>query len=67
MKLLVTGGCGFIGSNFSSPVSLLTPQLARLAAIGGFRGWEKMVSKFITDESMVRNCPAPFVPCSSSA
>ena len=25
---------GFIGSNFNSPVSLLTPQLARLAAIG---------------------------------
>ena len=45
---------GFIGSNFSSPVSLLTPQLARLAAIGGFRGWEKMVSKFITDERLQR-------------
>lgn len=45
---------GFIGSNFSSPVSLLTPQLARLAAIGGFRGWEKMVSRFITDERVQR-------------
>ena len=31
---------GFIGSNFDSPLSLLTPQLARLAAIGGFRRWE---------------------------
>ncbi len=45
---------GFIGSNFSSPVSLLTPQLARLAAIGGFRGWEKMVSRFISDERVQR-------------
>lgn len=45
---------GFIGSNFSSPLSLLTPQLARLAAIGGFRGWEKMVSRFITDERLQR-------------
>ncbi len=45
---------GFIGSNFNSPVSLLTPQLARLAAIGGFRGWEKMVSRFITDERVQR-------------
>ena len=40
---------GFISSNFDSPLSLLTPQLARLAAIGGFRGWERMVSKYITD------------------
>ena len=45
---------GFIGSNFSSPLSLLTPQLARLAAIGGFRGWERMVSRFITDERLQR-------------
>ena len=45
---------GFIGSNFSSPVSLLTPQLAKLAAIGGFRGWEKMVGRFITDERLQR-------------
>lgn len=45
---------GFIGANFESPLSLLTPQLARLAAIGGFRGWEKMVSKFITDERVQR-------------
>ena len=45
---------GFIGSNFNSPLSLVTPQLARLAAIGGFRGWEKMVSRFITDERVQR-------------
>ncbi|MCV7179761.1 phytoene desaturase family protein [Mycolicibacterium sphagni] len=45
---------GFIAANFSSPLSLLTPQLARLAAIGGFRGWERMVSSFITDERVQR-------------
>ncbi len=45
---------GFIASNFDSPLSLLTPQLARLAAIGGFRGWERMVGKFITDERVQR-------------
>lgn len=45
---------GFIGSNFSSPLSLVTPQLARLAAMGGFRGWEKMVSRFISDERVQR-------------
>lgn len=45
---------GFIGSNFDSPLSLLTPQLAKLAAIGGFRHWEPMVRKFITDERLLR-------------
>lgn len=45
---------GFIGSNFSSPLSLVTPKLARLAAIGGFRGWERMVRRYITDERLQR-------------
>ena len=45
---------GFIGANFDSPLSLLTPQLARLAAIGGFRGWERMVGRYITDERLQR-------------
>ena len=40
---------GFIASNFDSPLSLLTPQLARLAALGGFRRWDRVVSRFITD------------------
>ena len=31
---------GFIAANFDSPLSLLTPQLARLAALGGFRRWD---------------------------
>ena len=45
---------GFIAANFDSPLSLLTPQLARLAAIGGFRRWERMVRRFITDERLLR-------------
>ncbi|MCV7430693.1 phytoene desaturase family protein [Mycolicibacterium bacteremicum] len=45
---------GFISSNFDSPLSLLTPQLAKLTAIGGFRGWETMVRRFITDERLLR-------------
>ncbi|PRC60058.1 phytoene desaturase, partial [Mycobacterium sp. ITM-2017-0098] len=45
---------GFINANFDSPLSLLTPQLARLAAIGGFRSWEPMVRRVITDERLLR-------------
>jgi phytoene desaturase len=45
---------GFIAANFDSPLSLLTPQLARLAAIGGFRRWDRMVRRFITDDRLLR-------------
>jgi phytoene desaturase len=45
---------GFIAANFDSPLSLLTPQLARLAAIGGFRRWDRMVRRFVTDERLLR-------------
>ena len=45
---------GFIASNFDSPLSLVTPQLARLVAIGGFRRWDRMVRRFITDERLLR-------------
>lgn len=45
---------GFIAANFDSPLSLLTPQLARLTAIGGFRRWDRMVRRFITDERLLR-------------
>jgi phytoene desaturase len=34
---------GFIASNFDSPLSLLTPQLARLTALGGFRRWDRVI------------------------
>lgn len=45
---------GFIGANFNSPLSLLTPQLARLAAIGGFRNWDGMVRRYISDPRLRR-------------
>ena len=45
---------GFIAANFDSPLSLVTPQLARLAAIGGFRRWDRMMRRFITDERLLR-------------
>ncbi|MGZ6777618.1 MAG: phytoene desaturase family protein [Mycobacterium sp.] len=45
---------GFIASNFDSPLSLLTPQLARLTALGGFRRWDKMVKRFIADSRLHR-------------
>jgi phytoene desaturase len=45
---------GFIAANFDSPLSLLTPQLARLAAIGGFRRWDQMVRRFISDDRLRR-------------
>ncbi|AKS35077.1 phytoene desaturase family protein [Mycolicibacterium goodii] len=45
---------GFIGANFDSPLSLLTPQLARLAAIGGFRKWDHMVARHLRDPRLQR-------------
>lgn len=45
---------GFIAANFDSPLSLVTPQLARLAALGGFRRWDRVVRRFVTDERLRR-------------
>ena len=45
---------GFIAANFDSPLSLLTPRLARLAAIGGFRKWDGMVRRYIADARLRR-------------
>jgi phytoene desaturase len=45
---------GFIAANFDSPLSLLTPQLAKLLAIGGFRRWDNVVQRFISDERLRR-------------
>ena len=42
-KLYDTEFDGFIGANFDSPLSLLTPQLVRLLAMGGFRRWENVI------------------------
>ena len=53
-RLYQTEFDGFIAANFDSPLSLLTPQLARLAAIGGFRQWERVVNRYIADERLLR-------------
>jgi phytoene desaturase len=45
---------GFIGANFDSPLSLVNANLARLAAMGGFRRWDRVVRRFITDERLLR-------------
>jgi phytoene desaturase len=45
---------GFIGANFDSPLSMLTPQLAKLTAMGGFRRWDNVVKRFISDERLRR-------------
>jgi phytoene desaturase len=45
---------GFIAANFDSPLSLLTPQLAQLTAIGGFRKWDRMVRRYISDPRLQR-------------
>ena len=44
----------FIDRNISSPVSLLTPSLARLAAIGGFRRMAPKVAQFLKDDRTQR-------------
>ena len=45
---------GFISANFDSPLALVTPQLARLAVIGGFRRWDNVVRRFLKDERLLR-------------
>ncbi|MFB8280423.1 phytoene desaturase family protein [Nocardia colli] len=44
----------FIASNFESPLSMLTPALARLTALGGFRRWDAKVADFISDPDLRR-------------
>ena len=41
---------GFIDRNIDSPLGLLTPDLARLAAIGGFRRLAPKVAQFFGDD-----------------
>lgn len=53
-KLYETEFDGFIGANFDSPLSLVTPQLGRLLAMGGFRRWESVIRKFLSDERLLR-------------
>lgn len=44
----------FIDANFDSPWGLLSPQLARLAAIGGFGRLGPAVGRFVRDERLRR-------------
>jgi phytoene desaturase len=44
----------FIDVNFDSPLGLLTPDLARLAALGGFATWHGRVARFVRDERLRR-------------
>ena len=44
----------FIDVNFDSPLGLLTPDLARLAALGGFGGLDARIARFLTDERLRR-------------
>lgn len=45
---------GFIAANFDSPLSMVTPALARLTALGGFRRWDTMVKRHISDPRLRR-------------
>jgi phytoene desaturase len=44
----------FIGANLDSPLSLLTPDLARLAALGGFGRLGPRLGRFVKDERLRR-------------
>jgi phytoene desaturase len=44
----------FIAANTDSPLSLLTPQLARLVAMGGFDSLGRQVGRFLRDERLRR-------------
>lgn len=45
---------GFIAANFDSPLSLLNGRLARLTALGGFRRWDTMVKRHLSDPRLRR-------------
>ena len=45
---------GFIDRNLDSPLSLLTPDLARLAALGGFRRLAPKVAGYFADDRLRR-------------
>jgi phytoene desaturase len=44
----------FIAANVDSPLSLVTPQLARLVALGGFDTLDRRVGRFLRDERLRR-------------
>jgi phytoene desaturase len=53
-QLYRTEFTGFIASNFDSPLSLLNGQLAKLTMLGGFRRWDTMVNRHISDPRLRR-------------
>lgn len=53
-RLYQTEFDGFISENFDSPLSLVNTQLAKLAALGGFRKWDTMVGRYIDDPRLRR-------------
>ncbi|WP_330237599.1 phytoene desaturase family protein [Streptomyces sp. NBC_00525] len=44
----------FIDANFDSPLGLLCPDLARLAALGGFGRLDRRIGRFLSDERLRR-------------
>jgi len=44
----------FIDANIDSPLGMLRPELARLAALGGFRRLDGQVGRFLADERLKR-------------
>ncbi|MFE0581969.1 phytoene desaturase family protein [Streptomyces sp. NPDC058874] len=44
----------FIDANFDSPLDLLTGDLARLAALGGFGRLDRRIARFLKDERLQR-------------
>ena len=44
----------FIGSNFDSPLSMVGPSLARVAALGAFSRLEPAIGRFLHDERLRR-------------
>ncbi|GAA3751666.1 phytoene desaturase [Spinactinospora alkalitolerans] len=44
----------FIDANFDSPLGLLSPELARLAAMGGFGRLAPAIGRFLSDERLCR-------------
>ncbi len=44
----------FIATNIDSPLSLLTPQLAKLVALGGFGRLDRKIGRFLRDERLRR-------------
>ncbi|MFF4978193.1 phytoene desaturase [Streptomyces sp. NPDC001083] len=45
---------GFIDANFDSPFQLLTPDLARLTALGGFGRLDSRIGRYLHDERLRR-------------